>query len=283
MPTFPVSSGTTITTASFNDIYDILYEVIGIGEDGWGIQDFFSSPASLNTRISARGWQNLRIDLVETAYQHITNSTSTWTTSISTGSVITTSSHNQAWEVAQYVYANRHECAEEQYFRDPITEVSTNTTGGSSSRTIVWNNNTQTSITHVVRARWANRLLARYFFNSGGYWTWTPYQGYNILNDLDLGWANFIYEIQTDQQTNPLKYDRAAFVAQSPGTTATIYPVGSSRSYPDTTYEYDTLSVNVEVFKSSNEQYLEFTITFANSDAPTLVITPSVGYWNEVI
>lgn len=283
MPTFPVSSGTTITTASFNDIYDLVNEVIGVGEDGYGLQDFFSTPASSNSAVRSRDWANLRIDLIETAYQHITGSTSTWTTSMSTGTAITTSSHNEAWNIAQYVYANRYTCAEDQYYRDPVTFASTNTTGGSSSRTIVWNNNTQTTITHVVRGRWPSRLLARYFFNTGGYWTWTPYHSNNILNDLDLGWAQFIYNIQVDQQTNPIKYDRAAFVAQSPGTTATIYPVGSTRSYPDTTYEFDTLSVNVEVFKASNEQYLEFTITFANSDTPTLVITPAVGYWNEVI
>lgn len=280
----PLTALSTITTASFNEVFDVLYDVIGVGEDGYGLQDFFSTPISNKTVLKSKDWTNLRIDLVETAYQHITNSSSTWTISMSTGTSITPASHNEAWDLVQYVNDNRYTCHEQQYYRDPITSVSTNTTGGYDVRTNKWDTGVDGPIiTHKVRARWPSRLLARYFFNSGGYWTWTPYhENNNILNDLDAGWANFIVDIQTQQNTAPIRYDRASFEAQSADSTVVLYPVGSS-STSGPTYSSGPLSITVSVYKSLNLQYLEFTITFENNETPILAITPAVAYWNEII
>jgi hypothetical protein len=128
--------------------------------------------------------------------------------------------------------------------------------------------------------RWANRLVARYFFNSGSYITWTPYHSNNGQNDIDGEWASFINSIQNDQAVNEIRYDRAAFLAQTPGTTATVYPVGSTRSFPDPTYQQGALSCNVEIFKANNEASIEVTATFRNDDSSLIIVTPTVGYWN---
>jgi hypothetical protein len=281
---YPYSIGNSITTASFNDLYDIVNEVLGVGEDGYGLQDFVSTPVTGNFKITAGQWIDLRRDLVLTAYQHITSSTNVLLTPINTGTtVIGVAHHNEAKTIADYVLANRFTCAEGQYYRDPTTGATVNYTGGTTTRTLEWGVGTDVEIVHVAKARWPTRLLARYFFNTGGYYTWTPYHSNNGLNDLDAEWAEFIRSIQVAQATNPIKYDRAAFVAQSPGTTTTIYPVGSSGSGLDPTYESGTLSILVRVFKASDEESIEFTITFANSNSADLVIVPSVGYWNETI
>lgn len=281
---YPYSTGNSITTASFNDIYDIVEEVIGIGEDGYGLQAFLSTPVSATSKINAREWIDLRKDLVLTAYRHITSSTNVLTNPINTGTtVVGFAYHNEAKAVADYILANRFTCAEGQYYKDPTTGATVNYTGGTSTRTLEWGIGANTEIVHVAKARWATRLLARYFFNTGGYYTWTPFHSDNGLNDLDAEWAEFIRSIQVSQQTNPIKYDRAAFISQNAGTTTTIYPVGSSGSGLDPTYQSGTLTIFVRVFKASDEQSIQFTITFANSNSADLVVVPSVGYWNETI
>jgi hypothetical protein len=282
--THPLTTGTaTISVGSYNDVFELVNEVIGVGEDGYGLQDFFSTPVSTGTVITAAQWKNLYIDLVERAYQHITSSTNTLTTAITTGStVIQANYQDQAWITANYVYNNRYTCAEGQYFRDPNTNATVNYTGGITTRTLEWgvfeNNIYQTTI-----MRWGSRLLARYFFNLGGYVTWTPFHNNIGYNDIDSEWAQFIVAIQQDQVTSPIKYDRAAFIAQNAGTTATVYPVGSTRGGTQPSYESGNLSINVQIFKATNEESLRITTTFSNSDGSLLIVTPTVGYWNEVV
>jgi hypothetical protein len=49
----------------------------------------------------------------------------------------------------------------------------------------------------------------------------------------------------------------------------------------DPTYSRGTLSIKVQVTKEINESDIVFTITFANSDSESLIVVPTVGYWNE--
>jgi hypothetical protein len=286
---FPVyqNSG-TIATVHYNDIFNQVYDIIGPGENGFGLQDYFMNPVTTNELILATHVRDLQTDLVITAYNNIYASTSTLTDAIVAGGPIQIQADfmNRAWDVLNtHVVPNRHICAEPNFFRDPTTGVSTNTTGGTSSRTIEWGV-TENYITHVVKSVWSTRLAARYFFNGGGYFTWTPYHSDDGQNDIDAEWAEFIRQIQIEQGDNfisepgALVYDRTKFDNHTPGTSIRLYPNGSSRSFPDPTYEQGTLLIDVNVVKSLSEEQLEFTITFRNSDSATLIVTPTVGYWN---
>lgn len=280
MPTFPVSTGTLITNAAYNDLSAIVQEVVGVGENGYGLYDFWTTPITDTMPIRGKSWDNLIKDLVNNCYHHITNINTTTNTYSSIlpspksvpGTVISSDLHNDLNTVAQYVLANRYTCAEEQFYVDPTTGAKVNFTGGSSERTIPWGV-TPRYIEQHVRIRWANRLVARYFFNTGGYLTWQPYHLNNGLSGtIDQDWADFILSIRTAQLTSPVKYDRAAFLAQNAGTTSTF-----------ASYTQGTLYVNLEVFKASNSEYVDFMVTFGNTDTPLLVVEPTVGYWNEIV
>lgn len=281
----PPSAYTVVPKEDYNVIFNVINEVIGIGEDGYGLQDFFSLPVSDTSVIRTKQWNNLYIDLAETIYQHITGSSAL--SRVSTSTNIAAAYHNLVYDTAQYVLANRFTCHESQYYRDPITGVNIYTQEGTSRRTLQWGA-TQNQITQITKVKWPTRLLCRYFFNGGGLLTWTPFHTNasatgNPLGALDAEWAQFIRSIQIAQESAPLIYNRDAYINQSAGSTLTLYPVGSTASGLDYTYESNTLSINVEVTKSINEAEVTFTIIFANSDSETLVVVPTVGYWNEVV
>jgi hypothetical protein len=287
--TYPIPSlpaQTVIPSEAYNEIFDIINEIKGIGENGYGIQSIRSLPVSETGPVRSSQWKNLYADLIETIYQHITG-TNPFSAPANPGEVVELDYHNQMWDAAQYVLANRYTCHESQYFVDPTTGVKVNTTDGVSRRTLEWGF-LQNQIVQVTKIKWPTRLLARYFFNAGSYLTWTPYHTNasgtgNPLGELDAQWAQFIRSIQIEQETAPIKYDRAAYEAQNPGTTITVYPVGSTLGGLDPTYSSGTLSIKVEVTKELNESDIVFTITFANSDSETLVVVPTVGYWNEQV
>lgn len=283
---FPVyqTSG-TISIEQYNDIFYAINDVIGPGENGYGLQDFFMSPVSSRELITAKHIDNLKTDVVRIAYKHITSSTNTLTDAITAGGPLEVEADfmNRAWDAVQYVDTNRYTCHENNYYVDPTTGETINTTGGVSTRTSEWGINENT-ITHTVASQWGSRLLARYFFNAGGYFTWTPYHSNNGLNDIDAEWTDFIVTIRNDQLVNELRYDRSDFVNQVPGSTTRIYPTGSSRTYPDHTYDNGAnLYVDVDVTKATNEESIEVTVTFGNSDSANLIVTPTVGYWNTTV
>lgn len=291
--TYPIVTGTNIIeSVDYNSLFDTVVDVFAVDDDGWGLYAFASTPISSSNLVRARDWRNLERDLIESAYFHITNTTTVLTTSspVVTGLSIQALRHNELKAVADYVSANRYVCAEGQYFRDAITSATINTTNAVSSRTIEWGI-TENYIEHHVKVRWANRLVGRHFFNTGGYLTWTPYHSNNGLNDIDQEWAEFIVNIQNSQSVQPIIYDRAKFTAQVAGTTATIYAESgaftalgfSIGAGSGPTYAQGALNILVNVFKASSEDYVEFKITFTNSDSAELVVSPTVGYWNYTV
>ena len=289
--TFPIpspsSEQTPIPKEAYNEIFDIIEEIVGIGEDGYGLQFFRSLPVSDTGTIGSQEWKNLYADLAETIYQHVFGANPL--VPAQTGELITADYHNELYEAAQLVLANRYTCHETQYYKDPVTGVNVYTAEGTSSRTKTWGF-LENQIVQTTKIKWVTRLLARYFFNGGGVLTWTPYHTNasatgEPLGALDAQWAEFIRAIQLDQENYPLYYDRAAYIAQNAGTTTTIYPPAGSilggTGGLDPTYASGTLSVKVQVTKEINESDIVFTITFANSDSESLIVVPTVGYWNE--
>lgn len=295
--TYPLVTGTNLVQSiDYNSLYDIVTDVFAVDDDGYGLYAYASTPISSSNLIRVREWRNLQRDLVEVAYFHITNINGSYPvatipgTPLTTSTLITAQRHNDFKAIADHISANRYTCAEGQYYRDPITGVSTSTTNAVSSRTIEWGI-TENYIEHRVRVRWANRLVARHFFNTGGILTWTPYHSNNGLNDIDSEWANFIATIQSSQFVQPISYNRSDFIAQIAGTTATIYAESGGFSSPGftigngsgATYSKGTLNVLVELFKANSEDWVEFKITFANNDSAELVVSPTVGYWNYTV
>jgi hypothetical protein len=289
MPTFPLSTGTLITDPAFNELADIAQEILGVGENGWGLYGIWTTPITPSMPIRADSWHNLVKDLVNNCYHHITNintTTNTYAGALANVSTATTLTEidvdlpNRLKEIADFVKddANRYTCAEEQFFVDPSTGAKINFTGGVSERTLPWGIAPDREITHVARVRWASRLVARYFFNTGGYLTWKPYfnrtEGTTELSTADQEWTNFINTIRVDQQNpaNEIRYNRAAFDAQNADTEDDIK-----------TYTSGSLYVTVSVYKSLGADYVDFRVKFGTTANPQLVVDPVVGYWNEVI
>jgi hypothetical protein len=283
MATFPLSTGTVVTNAAYNELADVVREVLGVGENGWGLYGTWTTPITDSIPVRASSWDNLVKDLINNCYHHITNINTTTNTyasvldGVSTATTNTTVGvdlHNRLKEIADYVLANRYTCAEEQFFVDPATGAKINFTGGVSERTLSWGID-QRTITHIARIRWANRLVAKYFFNTGGYLTWQPYYGTGLNGTIDQEWSDFIDIVRADQEdrTNEVKYDRAAFNAQSAGSTQTNFKV----------YTQGTLYMKVDVFKSSDAEYVDFIVTYGNTDSPLLVVEPTTGYWNSTV
>lgn len=266
--TLPVSTGSFISASDYNQIYSIVSDVIGPGDNGYGLNLFYSQPVSLQYSATVEQWRNLQYDL-NTAHIHITN-TGTATALVSSSTTITAAFVNEMWNGANFVYNNRYVCHPEQYI-DTATNTTLYTVGGVSERTTstVWGEVGNESITHQVNVVWASRLVQRYFFNTGGAFVWIPYHTGesitgNSLNDLDTAWANFINYIQAIGGWN---YDKSIYDTWT--TTSTIYNSG-------------TLRVSVLAAKETDRS-IRFSFTLTNTDSPGLEIVPTTGYYNIIV
>jgi hypothetical protein len=265
----PFTTTGTIQAVHYNDIHNILTEVISVGENGYGISSFLSSPVTNRNISTASQWRRLQFDL-NTAYLHITNQFAIPPGTITTGTTITTADlTNQYWTAANFVLDNRYTCHPNQYFVDPVTLATINTTDGKSDRTLEWGIEPAGSITHKVNVTWASRLTKRYFFNCGGKFEWNPYHtGESVtgqsLNDLDEEWASFINHFQ---QAETYVYDRQTH--EDWLTTSTVYNSG-------------TLRISV-LADQETDRNIRFTFTFTNLETPDLVVIPSTEYYNIVI
>lgn len=269
--TLPVSSTATISAVHYNDIHNLVSEVIGVGENGYGLSLYYSNPVTDQNISSAQQWRRLQGDL-NTAYKHITDQFAIPPGTIITGTTITTADlTNVYWNAANYVVNNRYTCHPNQYYVDPQTLATINTTEGTSTRTLVsgWGLDPEGAITHKVNVTWASRLTTRYFFNCGGKFEWKPYHTNTSttgasLNDLDEEWANFINYFQ---QAETYVYDRQTY--EDWVTTSTVYNSG-------------TLRISV-LADQETDRNIRFTFTFTNVDTADLVVIPSTEYYNIIV
>lgn len=267
--TLPVSSSTIVQAVHQNDIHNHVIEVLGVGEDGYGISSFLSNAVTNRNVATASQWRRLQFDL-NTAYAHITNQFAIPPGSIITGTtIISADLTNQFWNAANFVLDNRFTCHPNQYFVDPNTLANINTTEGTSTRTTVWGLEPEGTITHKVNVTWASRLTTRYFFNCGGKFEWKPYHTNTSttglsLNDLDEEWASFINHFQ---RAETYVYDRQTFEDWT--TTSTIYNSG-------------TLRISVLADKETDRN-IRFTFTFTNLETPDLVVIPSTEFYNIIV
>lgn len=272
-PAVNLSTGTAIVQ-DYNLIQSTLNEVMGLNPNGYGIPWLYSSPVNTGTRISAQQWNDLKLDL-NTAHLHIYN-TETATFSFITGTVLalipgadistgtlTTSKHNLMYEASQSILANRYTCHPSQYFGDENGNVTR--VNGISTRTEVWGVGNDLEIYHTVHAVFATADAARYFFNSGGVFTWDGFWNQEAQSDIDLLWQGFISYIQLNEN---YEYNRTKFLAT--GTTTTSYTSG-------------TLQINIVAGKTLTGTYanreIVFTTTFKNNDVGTLFVVPNFAKW----
>ena len=266
-----VTSSTVINSALYNNNLSLVEDVLGLGENGWGLPLLAAIPTADGRRITAVSYINLLKD-INVAHTHITNASSS-TVAATSSTIIGANYTNELSNIVNWLYddTRRYTCHPQQYFQ--LNLVGGGTTSniaaplGASTRTLAWGSVSASQIEHHVTCRFRSRLAARYYFNQGNYLTWAPYYttGSGFINDLDAEWANFIdYMLESEQEYT---YGR------------TEYLVGDST----TAYTSGTLYINIIANRSTDQATIDFTIQYGNVASPTLVISPAVGVFNIVL
>lgn len=271
MITVSTSSSTLVT--HYNQIQTLVRDVLGTGEQGYGLTIINSSLRGVNQLIRASDWNLLRADLA--IIQEHTRGTLLTITSATTVTNITATVTNAyavlAEDLADTV-TNRFNCAENQYYVDATTGATNNFNSGTVTRTLPWgllsDGTSILEIQHKVRFQFVNRLTAVYFFNQGSYLTWKPYHLNNGVSGIDNAWASFINYLNGYLTANPLKYNRTRYMAQNPNSTSTV-----------AVYNSGTLIMSVAVYKYPNEHTFDFIVKYGDTDSSVLTVSPIVGAW----
>lgn len=259
MPYTSISSGTVVQAVDYNYSQNIVKDIIGLGQNGWGQGSQNSTPVTARNRITRTQWLNLNNDIsfIET---HILGSATTGLVP-ATGTTVSTTFPNAVGALVDSLNPQRYQCHASQFYGYPGQVI--NSINGTSTRTTVWSKD----ISQQVRVDWPTNLFARYFFNAGSVFTWKPnYTSTSVPNDRDEEWADFIDYLNTNVN---YEYDRADFLAVS-NTKTTVYNSGS-------------LSVTIIALRNgtaSTATRVDFTAIFRNEDVPYIVVDPIYGYWN---
>jgi hypothetical protein len=138
-----------------------------------------------------------------------------------------------------------------------------NKLNGTSTRTAAWTK----EISQTVRVDWPTNLFARYFFNAGSVFAWTPtYTSETNPNDRDEEWVVFINYLRANAA---YEYNRSDFLASS--------------STKTTTYTSGNLSVTITAVRAGpadTATRIDFTAVFRNNDLQYISVDPLRGYWN---
>lgn len=271
MITVSTSSSTLVT--HYNQIQTLVQDVLGTGEQGYGVTQINSIPRGVNQLIRAFDWIALRADLAiiqeHTRGTLLTITTATTVTNIT--ATLTNAYAVLAEELANTVN-NRFNCAENQYYVDATTGATNSFNSGTVTRTLPWgllsDGTSIPEIQHKVQFQFVNRLTAVYFFNQGSYLTWKPYHLNNGVSGIDNAWASFINYLNGYLTANPLKYNQAIYTAQNPNSTATV-----------AVYTSGTFSMSVAVYKHPNAHIFDFIVKYGDTDSSTLTVSPAVGAW----
>jgi hypothetical protein len=263
--TLPIAPGSTATVAvaDYMDSYTIVNDIIGIGENGYGVPLLVSGPVTTKTRIKARDWNFLQRDL-NSIFIHVTN-TGTATTTLTTTTIVNSTLSNRVYAGVTEIEPLRYICHPDQFYADPVTNETWNTTNGTSTRTLIWDMEATSEITHKVNAAWTTPLTARYFFNQGGYFIYKPfYANTGTTATIDIQWVSFINYVKS---TGGFEYTRPYFV-----NTATSLVTKSWTS--------GTLRISLAVERNAAKDEILFTVKYKRRD---LEIVPNRGYWNIIV
>ena len=263
--TFPIIPGSTASVAvsDFMDSYTVINDIIGIGENGYGVPVPWSGPVSTKTKIRAQDWNYLQRDL-NSIFIHVTD-TGTNTTIVSNTTIVNSTLSNRVYDGVNEIVGQRYYCHPNQFFADPVTSETWNTTNGTSTRTLIWDMEATSEITHKVNAAWTTPLTARYFFNQGGYFIYKPfYANTGTTSTIDTQWVRFIDYVQS----------RGGFEYARP------YFVNPDISLVTKSWTSGTLRISLAVERNPAKDQILFTVKYKRRD---LEIVPNRGYWNIII
>jgi hypothetical protein len=259
MPYTSTSTGYIAQASSYNYTQSLAKDIIGLGINGWGQGSQNSSPVNIRNRITRSHWSNLAND-VNFIRKHVLGSETTGLTP-STGTAIAATITNALGVLIDTLEPNRYVCHPSQFYGYPGSVI--NSINGTSTQTTTWGR----EISQQVRVDWPTNLFARYFFNAGSVFTWTPsYTDEADPNDRDVEWVAFINYLRSNAA---YEYNRSDFLAV-PDTKTTVYNSG-------------TLSVTIIALRNgpaTTATRVDFTAIFRNNDLPYLVVDPIRGYWN---
>jgi hypothetical protein len=261
--TFPITPGSTATVADYMDSYTVINDIIGIGENGYGVPVPWSGPVSTKTKIRAQDWNYLQRDL-NSIFIHVTD-TGTNTTIVSNTTIVNSTLSNAVYSGVNEIVGQRYICHPNQFFADPVTSETWNTTNGTSTRTLIWDMEATSEITHKVNAAWTTPLTARYFFNQGGYFIYKPfYANTGTTATIDTQWVSFINYVQ----------NRGGFEYTRP------YFVNPDTSLVTKSWSSGTLRISLAVERNAAKDQILFTVKYKRRD---LEIVPNRGYWNIIV
>ena len=255
---------TIITATDYNESHALMLDVMGLGENGWGIPLIASNPTDPGKLVYSGTW-NAILDDINLAHKHI-RGIATSTSYVSSSTVITAAYSNQIVSITQNLNDDsvRYTCHPSQFFYNNLTNTTTQWGDSVSLRTLPWGANGVTSITHKMVVSWSNRLSARYYFNEGNYLNWNPYYSGTGLNDLDAEWVNFFTWLGSE----PWRYDHSKFVNYRSTTTS---------------WTSGTLRINLVAGISSDDKSINVKVDYINNASANLILTPSVGVYNIVV
>ena len=259
----PATPGSIVEVSDYMDSWTIINDIIGIGENGYGIPVPWSGPATTKTKIKVRDWNFLQRDL-NSIFIHVTN-TGTATTVVTTTTIVNSTLSNRVWDGVNEIVGQRYYCHPDQFYADPVTSETWNTTNGTSTRTISWDMDATAEITHKVNAAWTTPLTARYFFNQGGYFIYKPfYANTGTTATIDTQWVSFIDYVKS---TGGFEYTRPYFVNTTTNLVTKSWTSG-------------TLKISLAAERNvANDQVL-FTVKYKRRE---LEIVPNRDYWNIVV
>jgi len=252
--------GSPISVTDYNDIQVILDDILGLGENGYGLPQTTSSPIT-GGRATINQWNALITDL-NTVRRHMTNTGTSTAYFVSGSTIVSTTTINKLYSDSLAIQNsnNRWICHPNQFyvssgnktlFRDSI-----------SLRTTAWGTQTN-SISHQVVATFPDRLTARYYFNLGSYLNFVPFINGRGSNDLDGEWINFINYLRAP--VNEYRYTHNEYVNYLSTTT---------------TINSGTLQVKILAEKAIDEASIKFTVTYKNNASSTIYLLPSVSVYN---
>lgn len=262
------SPGTLISSSTFNVAQTKLQDIMGLGEDGYGIPFIASNPITDNNFPSVQDWQFFLRD-INTVHRHITNQNTSSFITINNTQPLYASTATNAFATTDWLYesSRRWTCHPLQFFStgtDVAPTTSTFNYGGVSTRTLAWGIEPNV-ISHEIVAIFPTRLRANYYFNLGSYLTFDPFAEGTSFSDLDNRWLSFINYM--NNSARKYKYDRAKFQNNS----------------NLTTYNSGTLSVSILAEKINSGKDIKFTITFNDSDNSNVYVNPTGYAWKILV
>lgn len=264
--TFPLNTGDVPNNFDFTSTQVVIKDILGLGDNGWGLSFIESDPVYSGMRIDAAQWNKLLYD-VNTVYQHV-HTVFTSTTSVTTGStVINHSFPNDLYSTAQALVGSRYTVDPSQFLTAYSGTSTVFYTGGDSVRTISWGGTSTTYIVQNVISHLPNNTFAKYYFNQGCYFSFTPYYSGLVLGgSIDVQWVNFIDYINTN---DPYTFDRTKFMAQL------AYPgIPSSKTWNWTT---GSLQVIVSAELKTDLSSIEFRVEYDNNNTSTVGVQIGCG------